>query len=118
LADGFGIYAWIEKRRVGPSSALDGKLHHDSTQKISDGWLSSTGGEVNEQFEFIGDVRRRFFVDVECEWNGVIRDLTAQMEHKEHVNTGLFLVHLAEFYRARAHWANFCDAMRGAQEEK
>lgn len=64
-------------------------------------------------FEFIGDVRRRLFADVDCEWNGVVRDITAQMERSEMVNTELVCVQLAEFYRARAHWARFQQAMRG-----
>lgn len=64
--------------------------------------------------EFIGDVRRRLFANVDCEWNGVVRDITAQMERNETVNTELVLIQLAEFYRARAHWVRFQEAMRGA----
>ena len=62
--------------------------------------------------EFIGTVRRRLFANQDCEWNGVVRDITAQMERDETVNTELVCVHLAEFYRARAHWANFKQALR------
>ena len=64
--------------------------------------------------EFIGDLRRRLFADVDCEWNGVVRDITAQMERPGMlVNAGLVCVHLSEFYRARAHWARFKEAING-----
>jgi hypothetical protein len=56
--------------------------------------------------QFIGDVRRRLFAHVDCEWNGVVRDITAQMERPGMlVNSDLVCVQLAEFYRQRAHWA-------------
>lgn len=55
--------------------------------------------------EFIGDVRRRLFAHLDCEWNGVVRDITAQMERPGGlVNTDVVCVHIAEFYRSRAHW--------------
>lgn len=63
--------------------------------------------------EFIGDVRRRLFAHVDCEWNGVVRDITAKMERDELVNAELVCVHLAEFYKARAHWANFQESLEG-----
>jgi len=62
--------------------------------------------------EFIGSVRRRLFAHTDCEWNGVVRDITAQMERPGGlVNTGLVYVQLAEFYRARAHWERFKEAL-------
>jgi hypothetical protein len=63
--------------------------------------------------EFIGNVRRRLFVPVDCEWNGVVRDITAEMEQPgELVNDELVYVHIAEFYRIRAHWARFKEAIQ------
>lgn len=58
--------------------------------------------------QFIGDVRRRLFVDHDCEWNGIVREITAQFERPgELVSSDLVCVHLAEHYRMKAHWANF-----------
>jgi hypothetical protein len=63
--------------------------------------------------EFIGNVRRRLFAPVDCDWNGVVRDITAQMEQPgELVNAELVCVHIAEFYRIRAHWARFKEAIQ------
>ena len=68
------------------------------------------------QWELIGNVRRRLFAHTDCEWNGVVRDITAQMERPgELINTELVCVHIAEFYRSRAHWARFQAAL--AKEE-
>jgi hypothetical protein len=67
--------------------------------------------------EFIGKVRYRLFTPFDSEWNGVVRQITAEMEHEETVNTELVCVHLAEFYRARAHWANFKNAVSAGTEE-
>ena len=61
--------------------------------------------------EFIGMVRYRLFIDEPHEWNGVVRDITAQLEHEETVNTEMVIIQLAEFYRARAHWENFKQMM-------
>lgn len=61
--------------------------------------------------EFIGTVRRRLFVDHDCEWNGVVREITAQLERDELVNTEIVCIHLAEHYRIKAHWARFRDAL-------
>ena len=32
--------------------------------------------------ENIGEVRRRFFLPFDCEWNGIVRDLTARRENR------------------------------------
>ena len=71
------------------------------------------GEEVRPEKEFIGKVRHRLFVDGVHEWNGIVRDITAQLEKDELVNAEIVCIHLAEFYRARAHWANFQQDMSG-----
>jgi hypothetical protein len=64
------------------------------------------------QFEFIGKVRYRLFADHDCEWNGVVREITAQLERPgELVNTEVVCVHLAEYYRVKAHWARFRESI-------
>lgn len=68
--------------------------------------------------EFIGDVRRRLFAHADCEWDGIVRDITAQMERPgQFVNTELVCVHLAEFYRQKAHWARFQEALSPKAKE-
>jgi len=57
---------------------------------------------------FIGDLRRRLFLDVDHEWNGVVRDITAQCETKEmEVDPEIVNIELADFYRKRATLALF-----------
>jgi len=68
---------------------------------------------MKDHREFIGTVRHRLFVGHDCEWNGIVRDITAQMEREEMVNTEQVLVQIAEFYRARAHWTNFKANLKG-----
>jgi|HubBroStandDraft_4_1064222.scaffolds.fasta_scaffold00021_82 hypothetical protein len=70
--------------------------------------------------EFIGKVRHRLFVDHDCEWNGVVREITAQLERDEMVNADIVCVHLAEHYRIKAYWARFQAALaeRPQQEGK
>lgn len=54
--------------------------------------------------EFIGDVRRRLFVDHEDEWNGVVREITASLEFRgEQVDASRVCAEIAKFYRSRAH---------------
>ena len=31
----------------------------------------------------IGDLRRRLFMDYDCKWNGMVRDVTAALEYPE-----------------------------------
>ena len=62
--------------------------------------------------EFIGDVRRRLLVQVECEWNGVVRDITAQMERPgKMVDAEKVCIFIADHYRAKAHWARFHQSL-------
>jgi hypothetical protein len=57
---------------------------------------------------FIGDLRRRLFLDVDHEWNGVVRDITAQCETEGmEVNPEIVNMELADFYRKRASLALF-----------
>jgi hypothetical protein len=52
---------------------------------------------------FIGDVRRRLFIEEPHEWNGIVRDITARCETGEmRVDPDLVATKLNEFYRGRA----------------
>jgi hypothetical protein len=64
--------------------------------------------------EFIGKVRRRLFINGTREWNGVVRDVTAQLERFELVDVSQVCELIGKFYRDRAHWANFQQAMMKA----
>ena len=54
---------------------------------------------------YIGDLRRRLFIDVDHEWNGVVREMTAKYEKsggEGEVNEEPVFKAVAEFYRNRA----------------
>ena len=52
---------------------------------------------------FIGDLRRKLFIPIEHEWNGIVRDITAKYETSgEDVNPDLVCDALARFYKDRA----------------
>jgi hypothetical protein len=51
----------------------------------------------------IGTLRRRLFIPVDHEWNGIVRDITARYEHSgEEVDEELVCAAMARFYRDRA----------------
>jgi len=63
--------------------------------------------------EFIGDVRRRLFVAEPHEWNGVVRDITAQMERPGMlVDAEKVSIFMADHYRQKAHWERFAMMLR------
>jgi hypothetical protein len=52
---------------------------------------------------FIGDLRRQLFIPVDHEWNGIVRDVTAQCETEGmEVNQTMVEDELASVYRKRA----------------
>ena len=62
---------------------------------------------------FIGDLRRRLFLDVDHEWNGVVRDITTQCETEGmEVDPEIVNMELADFYRKRAALARFQLSLR------
>ena len=52
---------------------------------------------------FIGDLRRKLFIPVEHEWNGIVRDITAKYEHPGgEVDAETVCLAISKFYRNRA----------------
>ena len=52
---------------------------------------------------FIGDMRRQLFVPADCDWNGVVRDITARCETSGmEVDPEVVHTKMQEFYRGRA----------------
>jgi hypothetical protein len=66
---------------------------------------------------FIGDLRRRLFIPIDHEWNGVVRDFTAKYEQpggEGEVSAEPVCAAIAEFYKNRATLAT----LRGALPDK
>ena len=52
---------------------------------------------------YIGELRRKLFIDVDHEWNGVVRDMTAKYEtSNEQVDSDLVCHAIQRFYQDRA----------------
>jgi hypothetical protein len=52
---------------------------------------------------FIGDLRRQLFIAADCDWNGVVRDITACCETSGmEVDPAIVNAKMQEFYRGRA----------------
>lgn len=69
-------------------------------------------GSGDAPLEFIGDVRRRLFVDVDCEWNGDVRDITAKLEQPGMlVDSELVIRTLSRLYRNKARLAGLRAAL-------
>jgi hypothetical protein len=50
----------------------------------------------------IGTLRRRLFIPIDHEWNGIVRDITAEYEYDEKVDVELVCDAMARFYENRA----------------
>lgn len=48
---------------------------------VQDNGISCSVGGGNDMK--IGDLRRSLFMDYDCKWNGLVRDVTATLEHPE-----------------------------------
>lgn len=68
---------------------------------------------MSESSVFIGTLRRRLFIPVDHEWNGVVRDITATFEHEEMVDPARVEAEIAKFYRNRATLALFRMNLHG-----
>jgi hypothetical protein len=56
---------------------------------------------------YIGDLRRKLFIPVDHEWNGVVREITAEYEESGgDVDAEVVSVAMGKYYRAYAHTAN------------
>jgi hypothetical protein len=63
--------------------------------------------------ENIGIVRRGLFISEPHEWNGIVRDITAQLERPgELVDAEKVCIFLADHYRQKAHWERFAMMLR------
>ena len=52
---------------------------------------------------YIGELRRKLFIEVDHEWNGVVRDITAKYETTgEMVDPEVVCLALQRFYKNRA----------------
>ena len=74
---------------------------HDGTFVVRH--AGQTPAEVaphDEQMKYIGDLRRELFLPTECAWNGVVRDVTANLEEPGmRVDKVAVLKRLAEYLR-------------------
>ena len=66
---------------------------------------------------FIGDVRRELFLPMSCEWNGVVREVTADLEQGDaQVDQVAVLKRLAKYLRNVALRNDFVNHMTKSSE--
>lgn len=58
---------------------------HDLVKSVDNGEFWPAPRTQGSEIQFIGDVRRKYFMPYDCSWNGFIREVTAELEHSGEV---------------------------------